>query len=78
MTERVRRALGASAIYTALFVVATSVLPAPGSAQARVLLGHLFLLLPTAALVANVRAARASWGAAGVLEPPCRERRPRR
>ncbi|HEV7502697.1 MAG TPA: hypothetical protein VGQ33_21920, partial [Vicinamibacteria bacterium] len=63
MTERVGRALGASAIYTALFVVATTVVPAPASAQARALLGHLYLLLPTvAALVATVRAARASLG----------------
>jgi signal transduction histidine kinase len=63
MTERVRRALAASAIYTALFVVATTALPAPASAQARVLLGHVYLLLPTvAALVATGRAARASLG----------------
>ena len=63
MTERVRRALVAGAIYTALFVVATAVVPAPGSVPARVLLGHLYLLLPTvAALVATVRAARASLG----------------
>src|SRR6185503_16782522 len=63
MTEKVRRALAASALYTALFVLATTALPAPASAQARVLLGHLYLLLPTvAALVATARAARASLG----------------
>ena len=64
MTERVRRALAASAVYLALFVTATAVFPAPESASARLLLSHLYLLLPTlAALAATARAARASLGA---------------
>jgi signal transduction histidine kinase len=64
MTERVRRALAASAVYLALVVTATAVLPSPESASTRLLLSHLYLFLPTlAALVATVRAARASLGA---------------
>ncbi len=63
MTQGVRRALAASAIYVALFVLVTMAVPPPASAEARVRLGHLYLLLPAlAALVATGRAARASLG----------------
>jgi len=63
MTEGVRRALAASAIYVALLVLVTTAVPPPASAEARVRLGHLYLLLPAlAALVATARAARASLG----------------
>ena len=63
MTGGVRRALAASAIYVALFALVTMAVPPPASAEARVRLGHLYLLLPAlAALVATARAARASLG----------------
>jgi signal transduction histidine kinase len=64
MNGRVRFALAAGAIYTGLFVLLTAALPAPASAPARLLLGHLYLFLPTlAALIATARAARGSLGA---------------
>ncbi len=64
MTRRVRLAIVVGSAYTALFLVLTGVLPAPASADTRLLLGHLYLFLPTlAALVATARAARASLGA---------------
>jgi len=63
MTERVRRALAASAIYVTLFLGAASLLAAPDSAGNRLLLSELSLLVPAlAALFATVRAARGSLG----------------
>src|SRR5262245_23955261 len=64
MTRTVRAALSAAAVYAALFVVVTGVLPAPVSAEARLRLGDLYLFLPPlAALVMTARAARSSLGA---------------
>ena len=64
MTGRVRLAIAAGAAYAALFVGVTALWPAPGSPETRILLGHLWIFLPTlAALLATLRAARGSLGA---------------
>src|ERR1043165_2379284 len=63
MTERVRRALAASAIYVTLFLGAASLLAAPDSAGNRLLLSALSLLVPApAAPFPTMPAARWSLG----------------
>jgi signal transduction histidine kinase len=64
MTLRTRRALAAGGLYVALYLALTGMVPAPSSSEARMLMGHLYLLLPTlAAIFATAQAARRSLGA---------------
>jgi len=64
MTPRTRRALVAGGLYVALYLALTGLAPRPSSLEARMVLGHLYLLLPTvAAIVATAQAARRSLGA---------------
>ena len=64
MTPRTRRALAAGGLYVGLYLALTGLVPAPSSSEARMLLGHLYLVLPTlAAILAAAQAARRSLGA---------------
>ncbi|HUG53115.1 MAG TPA: ATP-binding protein [Vicinamibacteria bacterium] len=68
MTRRVQIALAAGSLYAALFLVVTGTMAAPASGEARLLLGHLYLFVPTlAAAAATAWAARASLGAERVF-----------